>query len=1175
MDPFFANPSMITSGDGWTEHVSKEGRKYYYNTLTQESQWGKPLSLQTPEEAQILLKTGWQEFSSADGKSYWFHSATKRSVWSTPKEVEEMLKSLQEEREDWPQFKSKDEAKTFLVKLFELKKFPPRISWENASKILESDRRWSCFSILTRGERKQTFAEYMGSRGKRAAEEERQKRKRVSSNCGTAYEALQLHRAAVHPSSRARACIRLRVSLPAYRCYGVQYICMHALISSEGAKDLMVKNLLEWKELSFKTTYIDVADRFHFEEWWTWMQESERDEFFQEWMFDNEQMFKNKVKERRRADVAMLEEILEQNPTEYPFQKKWSEVRDQLLSHPKLQNMMKIDVLQVWEEWVRHGYDQERKQRQAQNFRRQRKRRDAFRELLQDAVDKGEVSSRTEWASFVRRIEKDPRYTAMVGQGGSTPRELFCDAVERLREQHEQLKQILKRSAERAGLDIRDPALSFNQFYEAVRGQEDVKNLNVLNTKMVFEALRQSEGKSMRVTENAAKGSVIECLLKEMIRGHGKTTEVTMIAARVGLGMRAGMEMLIRCAKGAMLKMIRKLTTGGSRQSSVICWHAAFVNEMQRTEHQLFSVSVDGLRSFDPRAKSGCTWLYSERNRRIPKKAHPGSDVGEKIIFYSLDFSLLSTPAPPFALLDQYSSVSAFLPPRSLQRRFSLSLGVEPARLPEERDLFEAPEGAVLHSGSESEAASNSEGEGVEVKQLRMRQVLAADRRLHRLAAAAAAQGERRRREAFVIQSEKERQRLEKGIVESEGDEGLPEDEWGGAGTGVAAEETGVKDRAQLRAAALERRRREERLLQQQQQQDEETEESEESDYSEASDDQPDETNVILHKPTFVPKANRLTVHEREEQQRREKEEQMRQQHEEEQRKLETKHMVYAALAREDEAAADAPVTAVEQQPQQHQQEAEPGDEMPDDTDGLDAAQEVPFYSYFLQLSLLHASLLSLLASSLSYQNIRHSLRGERHSVQSGFSVVSGVLAPMRFLCAQYEDWKLRELERIRRDKDELLEREKFLEAVERRRLMTAEERREDDKELDKMQPKREIRHKYHFMQKYYHRGAFFQDLARSGEEPLYLRDFNAPVGEDAVDKKALPKILQLRRGELARGGRTKHTHLVDVDTSDLSHPWVQATRDLHGQKLLKKAGGLKGSHDFERPSLRKPKQDG
>lgn len=61
---------------------------------------------------------------------------------------------------------------------------------------------------------------------------------------------------------------------------------------------------------------------------------------------------------------------------------------------------------------------------------------------------------------------------------------------------------------------------------------------------------------------------------------------------------------------------------------------------------------------------------------------------------------------------------------------------------------------------------------------------------------------------------------------------------------------------------------------------------------------------------------------------------------------------------------------------------------------------------------------------------------------------------------------------------------------------------------------------------------------------------------EDAVDKKNLPKILQLRRGELARGGRTKHTHLVDVDTSDLSHPWALATRDVQGQKLLKKAAG-------------------
>ncbi|KAL8270860.1 hypothetical protein Esti_005231 [Eimeria stiedai] len=428
-----------------------------------------------------------------------------------------------------------------------------------------------------------------------------------------------------------------------------------------------------------------------------------------------------------------------------------------------------------------------------------------------------------------------------------------------------------------------------------------------------------------------------------------------------------------------------------------------------------------------------------------------------------------------------------------------------------------APEGVADESDSPVEK-SGSEEEGVEIKQLRMRQVLAADRRLHRLAAAAsaaaAAQSAPRRREAFVIQSERERQRLEKGLLDSaEGEAAVLEDEWQAEEEEGAAAATSLS-RAQLRAAALEQRRKEEKLLQQQQQQEQDiSEESEESEYSEASEDMKEEADVVLLKPTFVSKANRLTVMEREERQRREQAELAQRQQQEEQRKLETKHMVYAALAREDEAAEEVPLMALEHQ--QHQQSEGPltvaEDAMPDDTDGLDAAQE-------------------------------------------------------------YEDWKCRELARIKRDKEEREKRGKFLEAVERRRLMTEEERREDDKELDKMQPKREIRHKYHFMQKYYHRGAFFQDLARSGEEPIYLRDFNAPVGEDAVDKKNLPKVLQLRRGELAKGGRTKHTHLVDVDTSDLSHPWALVTREMQGQKLLKKAAGLKGSHEFERPSLRKPR---
>lgn len=51
------------------------------------------------------------------------------------------------------------------------------------------------------------------------------------------------------------------------------------------------------------------------------------------------------------------------------------------------------------------------------------------------------------------------------------------------------------------------------------------------------------------------------------------------------------------------------------------------------------------------------------------------------------------------------------------------------------------------------------------------------------------------------------------------------------------------------------------------------------------------------------------------------------------------------------------------------------------------------------------------------------------------------------------------------------------------------------------------------FMQKYYHRGAFFMDKDTEGKykEEVYNRDFNEAVEEDAVDKSILPKPMQVR----------------------------------------------------------------
>ena len=57
-------------------------------------------------------------------------------------------------------------------------------------------------------------------------------------------------------------------------------------------------------------------------------------------------------------------------------------------------------------------------------------------------------------------------------------------------------------------------------------------------------------------------------------------------------------------------------------------------------------------------------------------------------------------------------------------------------------------------------------------------------------------------------------------------------------------------------------------------------------------------------------------------------------------------------------------------------------------------------------------------------------------------------------------------------------------------------------------------------MQKYYHKGAFYQD----SEDPLFKRDYNMPTPMEMVDKSVLPKILQKRIGNFGKKGQSKYT---------------------------------------------------
>ncbi|KAG9136669.1 hypothetical protein Leryth_004450 [Lithospermum erythrorhizon] len=140
----------------------------------------------------------------------------------------------------------------------------------------------------------------------------------------------------------------------------------------------------------------------------------------------------------------------------------------------------------------------------------------------------------------------------------------------------------------------------------------------------------------------------------------------------------------------------------------------------------------------------------------------------------------------------------------------------------------------------------------------------------------------------------------------------------------------------------------------------------------------------------------------------------------------------------------------------------------------------------------------------------------------------------------EYETWKVREIARIKRDREDRDAALKEKEEIERVRNMTEEERREWERRNPK--PTQSSKQKWRFMQKYYHKGAFFQDdpddhAGTAGGDGIYTRDFSAPTGDDKLDKSILPKVMQVKH--FGRSGRTKWTHLVNEDTTDWNNPWT------------------------------------
>ncbi|KAF1359828.1 hypothetical protein EJ07DRAFT_118625 [Lizonia empirigonia] len=171
---------------------------------------------------------------------------------------------------------------------------------------------------------------------------------------------------------------------------------------------------------------------------------------------------------------------------------------------------------------------------------------------------------------------------------------------------------------------------------------------------------------------------------------------------------------------------------------------------------------------------------------------------------------------------------------------------------------------------------------------------------------------------------------------------------------------------------------------------------------------------------------------------------------------------------------------------------------------------------------------------------------------------------------AEFLAWKLRELRRIKRERLAIEEAEAEMAEMERRRNLSAAEREAEDRaHIEKQAEERGERGQAQFMQKYFHRGAFFTDELK--ELGLDKRNLMNARFEDQTNRELLPEYMQIRdMTKLGKKGGTRYKDMRSEDTGrwgDYGDDRPKRSKDEYGLDERFRSDGYRGRRDEEGPS--------
>lgn len=442
-------PPMAAPAPVWQEATAADGKKYYFNPLTNKTQWDKPDELKTdvevspvysnvaPAPSLTLLQramelTGWALVHTPEGKPYYYHKETMKTTWTLPDAVQ----------------KAVDEARAKL----QVQAPPPGPSHWVAGPSSFDNRR---------SDRDDYYSE------RRDRDRELRDRDRDFANIAfTSSSELQFSSAEEAEAAFMKLLKQLKVQADwdwrqTVRA-GVRDPNWRAIADPEKREELFKKycedlraqekNKEQERQVKLRNDFTAML-RSHpeikyYSRWKTVLpiieeetifrsakDDSERRALFEDYIVTLRKENEVKEEENRRSAMDDVMDLLQGLDLE-PFT-LWTTAEEKLenkeeFKDEKFQTLTKLDVLTQFQKHIRllQREHNDRVQAERKNkYRIERKNREAFMTLLKELRDKGQLRYGTRWTEIHPIIENDPRYLAMLGQAGSSPLHFFWDAL--------------------------------------------------------------------------------------------------------------------------------------------------------------------------------------------------------------------------------------------------------------------------------------------------------------------------------------------------------------------------------------------------------------------------------------------------------------------------------------------------------------------------------------------------------------------------------------------------------------------------------------------------------------------------------------------------------------------------------------------------------------------------